>query len=360
MSDDYLWDPGEGGSKAGQEPVTEALERTLAPLRYDPAAKPLRALEASSRVQGGSERSEADAVVRESPPPPAAPRAADDARTSSLRPKRRGALRYVAAATAMAAASAALFALGTSTGLRDEVALARKLGPPPTVPWDALSARLEAGSSIETKDRAVRLAISDVGHVTVAPNSKIAALASTPTEQRLELAHGRIDAVVNAPPRLFLVETPVATAIDLGCVYSLESDASGKGTLRVEHGAVSLRRGDHEVTVPAGARCDMDPEWGVGTPYFEDAPEALRAALRDHDTGKGGARAVREVLRLARERDTLSLWHLFLRSEEPLRRELYDRLASLRALPTGVTERSVLALEPEACSAWGSQMVAHW
>jgi ferric-dicitrate binding protein FerR (iron transport regulator) len=359
MSDDYLWDPGERGSKAGADPVTEALERTLAPLRYDPAAKPLRALDASPRLEGGSAPPEVEAVLREAPPP-AEPTPTDEVRAPSLRPQRRGALRYVATGTAMAAAIAALLVLGASSASREQVALARKVGPPPVVAWDALGARLEAGSSIETRDRAVRIAISDVGHVTVAPNSKIAALATSPTEQRLELAHGRIDAVVNAPPRLFLVETPVATAIDLGCVYSLESDASGKGTLRVEHGAVSLRRGDHEVTVPAGARCDMDPEWGVGTPYFEDAPEALRAALRDYDTGKGGVRAVREVLRLARERDTLSLWHLFLRSEEPLRRELYERIAAVKPPPSDVSERSVLDHEPAATSAWGAEMVAHW
>ena len=44
----------------------------------------------------------------------------------------------------------------------------------------------------------------------------------------LRLAHGRLSARVTAPPRLFVVDTPAATAIDLGCAYDLAVLTDGR------------------------------------------------------------------------------------------------------------------------------------
>src|SRR5207245_9766454 len=66
-----------------------------------------------------------------------------------------------------------------------------------------------------------------------------------------------------------------------------------------------------------------------GTPYGKYAPEELRRALAAFDFANGGPAAVRRALAAARSEDAISLWHLLGRVDLSLRREVYDRLASL-------------------------------
>ena len=44
-------------------------------------------------------------------------------------------------------------------------------------------------------------------------------------------------AVIDAPPRYFLVETASAIAVDLGCIYTLSADERGNGEERQQRGA---------------------------------------------------------------------------------------------------------------------------
>jgi ferric-dicitrate binding protein FerR (iron transport regulator) len=106
-----------------------------------------------------------------------------------------------------------------------------------------------------------------------------------PSEHRLALARGEMHALVSAPPRLFFVDTPAATAVDLGCAYTLTVDESGGGQLHVTLGYVALEGPESEVVIPARAKCDMRPGRRIGTPYTEEASSALQAALRQLDFG---------------------------------------------------------------------------
>ncbi|MHC4838835.1 MAG: FecR family protein [Planctomycetota bacterium] len=58
---------------------------------------------------------------------------------------------------------------------------------------------------------------------------------------RLELAHGTLEAWIDAPARAFLVETPWFEVWDLGCHYYLEVNEEGSGTLVVLTGAVRFQ-----------------------------------------------------------------------------------------------------------------------
>jgi len=85
-----------------------------------------------------------------------------------------------------------------------------------------------------------RITVGNIGVVDVEPNTRVRLVAASPTEHRLTLERGEISAVVTAPPRLFLVDTPASTAVDLGCAYKIKTDESGNGVLRVTSGWVSL------------------------------------------------------------------------------------------------------------------------
>ena len=118
-------------------------------------------------------------------------------------------------------------------------------------------------------------------------------------------------AKIGAPPGKFYVDTPAATAVDLGCEYRLEVDEGGSGSLSVLLGYVGFEYKGRESYVPERARCLMRPEVGPGTPFYADASAAFQAALERFDFSQERA-ALPVLLSEARPRDALTLWHLLL------------------------------------------------
>jgi ferric-dicitrate binding protein FerR (iron transport regulator) len=205
-----------------------------------------------------------------------------------------------------------------------------------------------------------RIDLRDIGEVRVGPESRVRLIGVGPNEQRLELRHGALHANVNAPPRLFLVDLPSATAVDLGCVYELVVDKKGAGTLRVATGEVSLEGHGRASLVPAGSACETRPGHGPGTPYRADAPPDLIGALRRFDFEAGGIEALDAVLAAARQADTLTLWHLIERVTGPGRARVIARLAALAPPPPGVRIGDPGALDRKGLEAWRAELQATW
>ena len=205
-----------------------------------------------------------------------------------------------------------------------------------------------------------QIKIGDIGAVEVAPNTRLRLLSARPEEQRLDLARGEISASVSAPPRIFFVDTPSSTAVDLGCAYTLRADADGSGLLRVTLGWVSLEWKQRESLVPAGASCRTRAGVGPGTPFFDDASKRLDDALADFDFGSGGEIALETVLREARVRDTLTLWHLLSRVPPGERRRVFARMVELVPLPEGVSEDNALRLDPATLKHWREELAWKW
>jgi hypothetical protein len=223
-------------------------------------------------------------------------------------------------------------------------------------------ARLPIGAWLETdKSSSAELAVADIGTVSVKPNSRVRLLRTNEKEHRLQLAKGHISAQISAPPRLFFVETPSAVAVDLGCAYDLRVDEQGVGHLHVTLGFVSLERDGREVLVPAGNMCDTRPGVGPGSPYAASSSKELRAALRRVDFEGGSADDVATVIREARSKaDTITLWHLMIRSKSDRRDALYDALARMAPPPETVSLEAVKSGDKEALKAWRASMEDHW
>jgi hypothetical protein len=233
-------------------------------------------------------------------------------------------------------------------------------------PWDvvridARNERLEPGQLLET-DAASRamIKIGEIGTVELEPNTRLALRFAGPNEHRLALTRGTINAQILAPPRVFFVETPASTVVDLGCAYTMQVDDAGVGMLRVTSGWAALEWDKRESLVPAGASCPTRPEIGPGTPAFDDATDRLRQALFAFDFEDGGAEAIETVLTESRDRDTLTLWHLLSRVDESLRVRIVDRMAALTPLPAGVSRERALALDPATLKLWREELAWTW
>jgi ferric-dicitrate binding protein FerR (iron transport regulator) len=213
---------------------------------------------------------------------------------------------------------------------------------------------LRVGESLVT-DSASRasLNVSDIGEVEVEPNTRLVLVRTREEEHRVDLTRGKLHAVIWAPPGKFVVDTPTASAVDLGCAYTLAVDDDGRGLLEVQVGIVAFEKNGRESFVPEGAACVTRPGLGPGTPYFSDSPPAFREALARFD--ENGGDALRDVLKLARKRDALTLWHLLTRTSGAGRELVFDRLSRLLPPPSGVTREGVLGGDRNMLDAWGGE-----
>ncbi len=216
-------------------------------------------------------------------------------------------------------------------------------------------------SWIETDGASHRtIRIGEIGFVEVEPNTRLRVVTDGPNEHRLALARGEIRAKISAPPKLFFVDTPSGTAVDLGCEYSLNTDDGGSDFLHVTKGWVSFQWKGLESLVPAGASCRTRTKAGPGIPYFDDAPENLKEALEKFAFGKRGDDVLTVILAESRQRDTLTLWHLLSRVAPGDRPRVFGRMTALTPLPAGVLREKALALDSQTLTHWREELAWTW
>jgi hypothetical protein len=234
----------------------------------------------------------------------------------------------------------------------------------PRVGWRSLGeksgpGKLGIGQTLVTDGSSrASITLDETGRVEVDADSRVRLVTNGPGHKRLSLERGTIHAVIWAPPGEFVVDTPSAVAVDLGCVYTLHVDDSGAGLLRTTMGWVGFKLNGHESFIPAGAVCKTRPKIGPGTPYMEDASESFQDALSRFDfesiTPSERLALVGILLNDARKDDAMTLWHLLSRVSDADRPGVYDRLASLAPPPRGVTREGILRLDRTMLDTWWS------
>ncbi|HYT66586.1 MAG TPA: hypothetical protein VEL51_09225 [Vicinamibacterales bacterium] len=313
---DYLWD----GSGTPDEEIVR-LETLLVRYRHQPALPPLPARTIGSR-----------------------------------RLALHAAMQFaVAAASLVLVAAAGWFAFAA----RESGWTVQSLAGSPSVAGVRINvpSRLPIGEVVTTDAQSrARIDVSTIGFVDVEPNSRIRLIASRAGEHRMALDRGEIRARIWAPPRLFFVNTPSSTAIDLGCAYTLHVDDRGWGKILVESGWVAFEHNRRESFIPQNAVCATRPGAGPGTPFYNDAPEGFEEALTILDFSPtqdvSRAQALELVLSHARTKDAFTLWHLLSRGTRDERAKVYDRLASLVPPPREVTREGILSGDRRARDAW--------
>lgn len=318
--DDYLWDP-----SAPADPEVASLEAALGGLAYK---RPL-----------------------------------------ALPPRRRARPRWpYAAAGALAAAAAVLLYLtrpesrprpcaAAGSGFRFEATA----GVPTCGGADATAGWLPAGAWLHTGvDESARIDVADIGQIELRGDSRLSLVATGPEEHRLELERGALHAKVTAPPRLFVIETPSATAIDLGCEYDLFVGPDGAATLTVTNGQVELAGGGRLTLVPMGATARTRPGSGPGLPWSTQwATPELRAAIDRFDGGD--ATAFDEILSAARPRDTVTLYNLLFRAADGAGRvRVYERIDELAGIPEMILPVDIEAGNFEAADQLRDYLWVYW
>jgi FecR protein len=276
---------------------------------------------------------------------------------------------------ALATAAVALAAIVAVTFLVDRM----KPAPTTGVGWDVSSVegaprigrktisgkqgirRLGVGQMLETDGQSrASLQADDIGKIDVDPSTRLRLLSMASGQKRLALDRGTIHTFIWAPPGQFVVDTPSAVTVDLGCAYTLHVDDTGTGTVRTSLGWVGFKLNGHESFIPAGAACATRPKVGPGTPYFEDASAEFRFALARFDfedsTEQQRTHDLAIVLGEARKNDALTLWHLLARVDERHRVLVYDRLSQLVPPPATVTKEGIFRLDQPMLDLWWNEL----
>jgi len=237
-------------------------------------------------------------------------------------------------------------------------------GPAWTVETAKGTQLLFTGQTLQTDSSSqATVAIANIGRLYVDPNTKLRLLVTKSDEHRISLDRGRVEAQTWAPPRLFIVDTPSATAVDLGCQYTLEVEKNGGSLLHVTLGMVSLENHGRSAFVPAHFLARSQLGGVPGTPFHEDASARFQAALNAIDFGhdeRVSESEARWVLAQAQDRDAVTLWHLLSRVDPQVRADVYDRLAAMTSPPSGVTRDGILSLDSKMLRAWGEAIPDFW
>ncbi len=221
--------------------------------------------------------------------------------------------------------------------------------------------KLAVGEFLETDANSrARVQVANIGNVEIAPNSRVQLVGTTSKEHRLSLEKGLIKAKIDAPPRLFIVDTPSAVAVDLGCEYTLEVDKDGNSKLHVTSGFVALENGKFSSIVPAGAMALTRKGKGVGTPFAEDSSAELQSALYKFDFQNGGAKELEMIIKEANLYDSLTLWHLLSRVPTAERGKIFNALANFVEPPANVTIDGILRLDKKMLDAWWKEVENVW
>lgn len=220
---------------------------------------------------------------------------------------------------------------------------------------------LRIGQTLETdQDSRASITVSDVGQVDIEPQTRLKLAESRTARTKLELERGTIHAMIWAPPGQFLVDTPSALAVDLGCAYTLQVDENGAGLLRTRMGWVGFRLNGRDAFIPAGAVGETRKGIGPGTPYLQDASPEFRAALREFDFARLSeeqrSAQLAIVLAHARKKDALTLWHLLTRAGVADRGYVFDALNTAVPAPVGVTREGIARGEQAMLDAWWNQL----
>ncbi|MBK9030741.1 MAG: FecR domain-containing protein [Myxococcales bacterium] len=206
---------------------------------------------------------------------------------------------------------------------------------------------LPVGVALETPAGATaEVTVADIGALTLAGGSQLTLAATGAEQHRLRLARGRLAARVTAPPRLFVVDTPAATAVDLGCAYELVVLPDGRTRLTVTSGVVELGAHDHLAHVTVGHTVTTVAGRGPGTPVAVTAAPALVELVERYDAGD--AAALPALLVAAGPGDTLTVWNLLANAPAAERGSILARLDDLFPRPEWILEGDVVDGQPQA------------
>jgi len=208
---------------------------------------------------------------------------------------------------------------------------------------------LRAGDVVSTGAQgSVRLESTAVGMLDISPNTTVKLIESRRNRHRLALTAGTIHARTTSMPGVFVIDTPRARAIDLGCEYTLSVSPDGAGELRVISGWVDLSRGFEQSLVPQGASALMTPDGELTVPVFDDASPRFRTAVRDF----ARTHELATIVSLARQRDALTLLNLFRLTTPDESVILFDRLNQLVPAPASISRESVRYWRPDVTEHW--------
>src|SRR6202021_4016822 len=112
--------------------------------------------------------------------------------------------------------------------------------------------RLRIGQVLQTDQQSrASLRAEKIGQIEMEPGTRLRLVNMGAGAKRIALDRGTIHTFIWAPPGGFVVDTPSAVTVDLGCAYTLHVDDTGGGMVRTSLGWGGFKLKGHQSFIPA-------------------------------------------------------------------------------------------------------------
>ncbi len=196
------------------------------------------------------------------------------------------------------------------------------------------------------------LMVANLGKVIIEPNSRIVFVKNAEGNNRILVNYGTIQTTMNPNSRSFFVEMPSAVATDNGGSYTITVDSTGDGLVFVKSGKVEVESHNREAVIPAGNIVLTKKNYGVGTPFNENASPKFRNALFNYDFGKCNDACVTTLLNNAKMSDAVTLVNLIPNVQGTDKEKVYTKLVNFVPPPNTVQGDSIFSMDEKKLNDW--------
>ncbi len=144
-------------------------------------------------------------------------------------------------------------------GIAGSALLVSHRGTPSSWEIAASGHRILTGERVPaTRGRTTTLESSEFGRVELGEGADLRLVEASSRRQRLELRRGKVEVLIWAPPGKFVIDTPSARAVDLGCQYELSVDGAGRRIFACQDRMGCIPDGSIRVIYPGGSCVSHD------------------------------------------------------------------------------------------------------
>lgn len=217
---------------------------------------------------------------------------------------------------------------------------------------------IHQGQSLLT-DNSSRAAIRipKVGNVEVGENSLLVLTKAKDGNNRIMLRSGSINVTNLSNMPEFSIELKDCIVNDRGGEFNISIYNNKNAVVNVKYGFVEIKKNEKIIYLNEDHICEIRYGFNIGTPYRQDAAEALKAEVMNFDFSNGGDNSVNKIMELATEKDMLTLLALIPNSSQLQRQILFQAIANKFPPPESVTKRGIINGDLHMLYLWWNEIV---
>ena len=219
------------------------------------------------------------------------------------------------------------------------------------------SGTISQGQSMLTNNLSrAAIRVPKVGNIEVGENSLIVLEKAKDGDNVVILRQGSINVVNNSNMPELSVGLGNCIVTDRGGEFNVSIDDKENARIFVKYGYVEIQKNQEIIYLNENYNCEIKFGFKIGTPYHEDASEALKEEVANFDYRNGGENSIEKIMELASERDMLTLLSLIPKSSQLKRQLLFQAIVNKYPPPETVTRMGIIKGDSQLLYLWWQEI----